>query len=75
MHAFLCTALHHLIVALHVACDEDNLSAETLPRIAQQSHCVRAAASLLAVPQNHALGLDMLVDQARDSGSKCALLV
>ena len=75
MHTLLGTSLHHLIVALAVARNEDDLSAESLPRISQQLHCVRTAAPLLAVPENHALGLDVLVNEACDGGAECALLV
>jgi len=75
MHALLGTSLHHLIVALAVARNEDDLSAESLPCISQQLHCVRAATPLLAVPEDHALGLNVLVDETCDGGAECALLV
>lgn len=55
------TALHHLIVALHIRRDEDDLCAEPRPRILEQRHGVRAAAALLRVPQDHALGFDVVV--------------
>jgi len=75
MHALLGTPLHHLIVALAVARNEDDLSAESLPCISQQLHGVRTATPLLAVPEDHALGLDVLMDETCDGGAECALLV
>ena len=75
MHALLRAPLHHLIVALHIARDEDDLCAESLPCIPEELHGIRATTPLLAVPENHALWLNVLVDKARDGGAKRALLV
>lgn len=75
MHTLLGTPLHHLIVALAVTRNEDDLSAESLPCISQQLHCVRATTPLLAVPEDHALGLNVLVNETCDGGAECAFLV
>ena len=69
------TPLHHLIIALLITRDENNLCAEPRPRILQQLHRVGPAASLLRVPEDHALGLDVLLDEARDGGAEGAFLV
>lgn len=69
------TALHHLIVALLVGRDEDDLGPEAVPRLLEQLDAVGPAAALLGVPQDPALRLDVLVDQARDGGAKGGLLV
>ena len=70
-----CAPLHHLVVALFVGGNENDLGTEALPGILEQLHCVGSAAALLRVPEDHALGLDVLVDQPRDSGTKSPLLV
>jgi len=69
------TPLHHLIIPLAITRDENNLGAKARPRIAQQLHRVRAAAALLRVPQDHALGLNVFFDHAGDGGPKGAFLV
>ena len=68
-------ALHHFVVALPVTRDEDDLCAKARPRILEELHCIRAAAALLRVPQDHALRLDMIMDEGGDGGAECALLV
>jgi hypothetical protein len=75
MHTLLGTPLHHLIVALTVARNEDDLSTKSLPCVSQQLHRVRAATPLLAVPEDHALGLNVLMDETCDCGAKCAFLI
>ena len=75
MHPLDATPLHHLIIPLHIRRDEDDLSTEALPRIAQQGHGVRAPPALLRVPQDHALRRDVVVDQARDGWAERLFLV
>ena len=69
------TPLHHLIVTLHIACDVDDLGTPALPGIFEQLYAVRSTSSLLRVPQDHALRLDVFPDQPRDGGAKGALLI
>lgn len=69
------TTLHHLIVSLHIRRDEDDLRAKPRPCIFEQLHRIWTPASLLRVPKNHALRLNVLLDQASDGRPKGALLV
>lgn len=68
-------ALHHLIVALPVGGDENDLSAEAVPHLLEQFDRVWPSSSLLRVPEDHPLGRDVLVDEARDGRSECLFLV
>lgn len=67
--------LHHLVVALHVRRDEDDLGSKPCPRVFEKFHSVRPAASFLRVPEDHSLGFDMLPDQARYRRPERSLLV
>lgn len=58
------TALHHLIITLRIAGDEDDLGAKPLPRILEELHGIRPATALLGIPQDHALRLNVVVDEA-----------
>lgn len=69
------TPLHHLVVARHVGGDEDDLGAEAVPRVREQLDRVGAAAALLGVPEDHPLGLDVVVDESGDRRPECLLLV
>lgn len=75
MHALLGASLHHLVIALLVAGDEDDFGSKALPRVSQQLHGVRSSAALLAVPENHALGFNVPVDEPRHGRAKGAFLV
>lgn len=58
-----CTAtLHHLIIALHVGGDEDDLGSETRPRVFEELYGIWSSSSFLRVPKDHSLGLDVIVD-------------
>ncbi len=67
--------LHHLIVALLVGGDENDLGSKALPCVLEELHGVWSPASFLRVPQNHSLGLDMFVDQTSYGWSKGFLLI
>ena len=67
--------LHHLIIPLHVGSDEDDLSTEPLPCLLEKRDSIRSTSSFLGVPENHPLGLNVFVNQARYRGSKCLFLV
>jgi len=69
------TPLHHLIIALHVTRNEYHLGLPPHPRLSQQGHGIGSAASLLRVPKDHALRLDVLVDEACNRGPERAFLV
>jgi hypothetical protein len=69
------TALHHLIITRHIRRDEDDVGLPGLPRVLDELHAVGPPATLLGVPQDHALGLDVVVDQAEDGGAKRLFLV
>lgn len=47
MHASFSAALHHLVVALHVRGNEDDLGSPAFPGILEELHCIRAPSSLL----------------------------
>ena len=68
-------ALHHLVVALLVGGDKDDLGPEAVPHLAEQLDRVRPASPLLRVPQDHALGRDVLVDEPRYRRSESLFLV
>lgn len=67
--------MHHLIVALHIGRDEDDFGAKTVPRVLEKLHTVRTSSALLGVPQNHALGFNVLMDETRDRRAECLFLV
>lgn len=67
--------LHHLVVALPVGSDEDDLGAEAVPRLLEQLDRVGPPAALLGVPEDHALGRDVVVDEARDGRPEGLFLV
>ena len=67
--------LHHLIVALHVGGDEDDLGAKPRPCVSKKLHGVWPSASFLRVPEDHSLGFDVLSNQARNRGSERLFLV
>ena len=67
--------LHHLIVALHVGGDEDDLGAKPRPCVSKKLHGVWPSSSFLRVPEDHSLGFDMLSNQTRNRGSECLLLI
>ncbi len=75
MHTLLGATLHHLVVALAITRNEDDLCTKSLPSVPQQLHGIRATTTLLAVPENHALGLNVLVDETSDCGAKSTFLV
>lgn len=68
-------ALHHLIITGHVGGNEDDLSSPLNPRLPDQFHCVWPAPSLLRVPENHPIWLDVLIDEGRDRRPERLLLV
>lgn len=61
------TALHHLIVSLHIRRNEDNLCPETFPCIFDKLHGIRSPTAYLRVPQYHSVGLNMLVYKPQNS--------
>ena len=67
--------LHHLVVALPVGRDEDDLSPEAVPHLLEQFDRVWSASPLLRVPEYHALGRDVVVDEARYRRSERLFLV
>ena len=69
------TTLHHLIIALHVGRDENNLGSKPSPRIFKKLHGVGPSSSLLRIPENHPLGFDVLSYQTCNRGSERPLLV
>jgi hypothetical protein len=69
------TTLHHLIIPLHIRRDENDFCAEARPRIFEQLHSIWPAAALLRVPEDHALGLNVLFDEAGDGWAKSAFLI
>jgi hypothetical protein len=75
MQPLLPTPLHHFVIALTVRRDENNLCAKPRPRISQQLHRIRASTSLFAVPEDHALRFNVLLDQAGDGGAESTFLV
>ena len=75
MQTSLPTPLHHLIIALLITRNEDDLGSPALPRLLQQLHAIWPTASLLRIPEDHAFGLDMLFDEGVDCGTEGAFLV
>lgn len=73
-HTFAAT-LHHLIIALHVGRDEDDLGSKTRPSLFQELHGIWSSSSFLRVPEDHSLRLDMLADQTRNRWSERFLLI
>jgi hypothetical protein len=71
----LATTLHHLIIALLVGSDEDDLGTEAVPHVLEKLNRVRAATALLGVPQNHTLWRNVLVDEVGDGRAKGLLLI
>ena len=69
------TPLHHFIIALHITRNEDHLGLPPHPRLSQQGHGIGSTAPLLRVPKDHALRLDVLVDETRNRGPERAFLV
>lgn len=69
------TSPHHIAVALKVGRDKDNLRVEAVPRFPNELHSVRAATTLLRVPEYHPLGLDVLVDHVLKCCSKGLLKI
>lgn len=69
------TALHHFVVALLVGRYEDDLSAEVLVDALQELQGIWPAAPLLGVPEDHAIGLNVLVDETTDRRPECLFLV
>jgi hypothetical protein len=69
------TTLHHLIVALLVGGDEDDFGSEAVPDLLEKLHRVGPSSTLPRVPENHALGRDVVVDETRDGRAECLLLV
>ena len=67
--------LHHLVVALSVGRDEDDLGAEAVPHLLEQFDRVWAASPLLRVPEYHALGRDVVVDEPSYRRSECLFLI
>lgn len=67
--------LHHLVVALLIRGNEDDLGAKAVPRLLEEFHRIGPSSPLLGVPQNHALGWDVVVDKARYCRPECLLLV
>jgi hypothetical protein len=58
-----CTAtLHHLIVALPVGGNKNDLGSKTFPRIFEEFHSIWSSATLFRVPKYHSPGLYMFVD-------------
>jgi len=71
-----CSAsLHHFIITLLIGGDEDDLSAKAHPRFFEEFHGIWSSSSLLRVPKDHPIGLDVLADQSRYRRSKGFLLV
>ncbi len=54
--------LHHLIITLHVGSNKDDLRPEALPRVSKKLHGIWSSSSFLRVPEDHPLGLDVVVD-------------
>jgi hypothetical protein len=75
MQSLFPTSLHHLIISLRIRRDENNLGAKPCPSVPQQLHSIGPTATLLRVPKYHALGLNVLVNEAGDGRAKGALLV
>jgi hypothetical protein len=75
MQSFFPTSLHHLIISLRIRRDENNFCAKPCPCVPQQLHGIGPTTTLLRVPKYHALGLDVLVDEAGDGRAKGALLI
>lgn len=75
MQAGLSAALHHLIVALLVGGDEDDLGAEAVPRLLEELERVGTAAALPRIPEDHAAGLNVSVDEAADSWAEGLFLI
>lgn len=69
------TALHHLVIALHVARNEDDLCLPHVPSFLEQIHNIRTSASLLTIPQYHTIRLDIIVDQTSDRRPERPLLI
>lgn len=69
------TALHHLIITRLVGGYKDDLGPKAGPRILEKLHAVWPTPTLLRVPQDHPLGLDVFVDQAGYRGAEGSLLV
>lgn len=58
-----CTAsLHHLIVALHVGSNENNLCSETLPSVLEKLHRIWSSTSFFRVPENHSFWINVFAD-------------
>lgn len=66
---------HHLIISLHVRRNKNDLGSKSRPRVLQQCHRIGATATLLRVPKDHALRLNVFLDQARNGRPKSLLLV
>ena len=75
MHSSFAAALHHLVIALHVGGNEDDLSPKSRPRILKEFHRVWSSAALLRVPENHSFGFDVFVDQTCDGRAEGLLLI
>src|SRR4051812_40555324 len=57
------TALHHLVITLHVRSNENNLSPKAVPDFLEYLDSVWSSTTLLRVPKYHSFGLNVFVDQ------------
>ena len=69
------TTLHHLIIALHIGRDKDDLGPKAIPHLLEELHRVRPSPPLLRVPEDHPLRLDVVMDQPGYRGPKGLFLV
>jgi hypothetical protein len=67
--------LHHLIVALLVGGDEDNLSSKALPSVLEKLDSIGPSSSFLRIPEDHPLRLDMFVNEPADRWPEGLLLI
>jgi hypothetical protein len=56
------TALYHLIIALLIGSNEDDLGSKARPRLFEELHSIWSSSSFFRVPEDHSLGLDVFVD-------------
>lgn len=68
-------ALHHLIIALHIGGDKDDFSPKAVPHLLEEFDRVWPSTTFLRVPEDHALGLDVFVNQARNRRAESLLLI
>lgn len=67
--------MHHLVIALHVGGNENDLCPKTRPCVFEELHGIWSSSPFLRVPKYHSLRFDVVVNESAYRWAKSLLLV